>query len=70
MYADQYYFAALLWRKLKMKFWLSFMKTLIVKILPVPVTLDTPGPPPPTRPSNPFPPMKSIKHRAIRISGQ
>ncbi len=29
-----------------------------------------PGPPPPTRPSNPFPPMKSIIHRAIRISGQ
>ncbi len=39
-----------------------------------PWTLLGPGvsraPNPPTRPSNPFPPMKSIIHRAIRISGQ
>ncbi len=28
------------------------------------------GPLPPTGPSNAFPPMKSIMHRAIRISGQ
>ncbi len=28
------------------------------------------GPLPPTCPSNPFPPMKSIIQRAIRISGQ
>jgi hypothetical protein len=30
---------------------------------------ECPGPPPPTHPSNPFPPMKSIIHGHIRISG-